>query len=58
MSARESLFPLVDRIEVSPDGDVTFYFAGSDEPWSVREFEDGTPTRTYLDGIVEALDRA
>lgn len=42
----------IRKIEIDEEtGDVTFFFFGSEEPWSANEFDANTPTGNMLRAI-------
>lgn len=44
------------KIEIDPEtDDISFYFEGSDDPWSLKEFERASPTRNYLHEIIRTV---
>jgi hypothetical protein len=45
----------IKKIDVDHDGNVTFWFYDSDEPWSVEEFEKGSDTRECLECIEDMI---
>ena len=50
----------IRKIDVDHDGNVTFWFYGSEQPWSSSEFEKNSPTRSCLEiieGLLGDLDR-
>lgn len=47
--------PRIEKIEVDDVEDVAFYFAGSSEPFSSREFVEGSSTRSQLEWIERAI---
>lgn len=50
----------ITKIVVEPEtGDVTFFFDEDDleHPWSVREFNPGSPTRLWLEEIQRVVKK-
>lgn len=43
------------RINIHDDGEVDFFFEGSDEPFVPWEFAEHSPTRRYLIEILQAI---
>ena len=46
----------IERIEVDKEGNVTFYFYNSDEPFSASEFVGGSATASALGAIENMID--
>jgi hypothetical protein len=44
----------IDQVEIEDD-DVIFFFEDSDEPFSVREFEKDSPTRKWMEELIESI---
>jgi len=45
----------IRKIEVDAEGNVTFWFFDSEEPWGIEEFEIGSDARERLERIEQAV---